>query len=174
MSSITLFAAVVSVSVAAALVWLYIRLFTQSGLFEFDATAWQSFSAERYSPLTRLLDNRDLSFLMAQPGCDRRILSEFRRRRLAAANGYLNDMTADFRQLLAIGQVLLATGSGSSQLREELFRQRIRFTSAMVRVRFQFALARLGLGHVDSSVLVDTFDALAGAVRVQMPAASAA
>ena len=54
-------------------------------------------SVESYRPMMRLLDERDLEFLRAQPGFTRRMAAKLRARRSHVFRGYLRHLSADFR-----------------------------------------------------------------------------
>jgi len=163
-----------SVVAAGTCAWLYSRLVSRSSVPDFDVSWWNEFRPERYRPVGRLLDAEEFEYLRSLRGADRRILSEFRRRRTRIMREYLRQMSFDFGRLQVLGQMMLVSGLGNEELRDELFRQKVHFSIALWRVRAQTLAFRAGVGCVDASRLVGAMDQLALAVRAQSPLASAA
>ena len=112
-----------------------------------------SFSLESYAPMERLLEKRDIEFLVSQPGyhgeIGKRLMAE--RRKIFAA--YLGNLIRDFNQLVGIGKLMIVY---SSQDRQEfarlLWRQQMRFYSRVCVIRVQLALHPLTV--IDAHPLV--------------------
>jgi hypothetical protein len=85
---------------------------------------------------------------------------------------YLREMSVDFDRLQAIGQLMVTGGAAGRDLREELFRQKLRFTLGLLWIRLQTVGFQFGLSDVDASVLVGSLDGLSAAVRAQSYAAA--
>jgi|GEM_PF-1961574 len=164
---------IASLSLLAALAWLFNRLVATRKVFQVDADWWRAFRADRYAPVLRLLSQRELDYVATLPGTSRRFRAEFRRRRVNMMRAYLKEMAADFDRLQAIGQLMVTAGEAGRELREALFRERIRFTAGLWSIRLQMAGFRFGLSSVDASVLVGSIDELSAAVRARQGYAAA-
>ncbi|HNY42347.1 MAG TPA: hypothetical protein PKJ41_18230 [Bryobacteraceae bacterium] len=171
MSSLALIAAT-TVAMLLALGWLFSRLVATRKVFDVDLAWWESFRPDRYAPVLRLLSPKDFAYIAALQGCDRGMRAELRRNRVILMRAYLREMAADFDRLQAIGQLMVTPGKAGQELREELFRQKVRFTTGMWRIRLQMAGFRLGLSQVDASALVGALDGLTVRVRAQSYAAA--
>jgi hypothetical protein len=171
MVSLALIAAT-SLALLLALGWLLSRLVATRKVFDVDLAWWKSFRPDRYTPVMRLLSPRDFEYIATLEGSDRRMRAEFRRNRIILMRAYLREMAADFDRLQAIGQLMVTAGAAGRELREELFRQKLRFTIGLLRIRLQTVGFQLGLSEVDASVLVGSLDGLSAAVRAQSYAAA--
>ena len=172
MSSLT-FVWVASFALLAGLGWIFSRLVATRKVFDVDLEWWQSFRPDRYAPVLRLLSPRDMEYAAVLEGGSRRLVNEFKRNRLNLMRAYITEMTADFDRLQAMGQLMVTAGAAGRELREALFRERVRFTAGLLRIRFQMAGFRLGLAGVDASVLVGSLDELSAALRAQQGYAAA-
>ena len=81
-------------------------------------------------------------------------------------------MTAYFDRHLARAQLRVSGGSAGRELREELFRQKVRFTLAMWRIQIQTLGFQLGISQVDASILFGSLHGLTASVRSQSMAAA--
>ena len=120
-----------------------------------------SFSLESYAPMERLLEKRDIEFLVSQPGyhgeIGKRLMAE--RRKIFAA--YLGNLIRDFNQLVGIGKLMIVY---SSQDRQEfarlLWRQQMRFYSRVCAIRVRLALLPVGWTEIDAHPLVAALTAM--------------
>ncbi len=164
--------AMISLVLLMALGWLLSRLVATRKVFDVDLAWWNAFRPERYSPVLRLLSPKDFEYIASLEGCDRRMRAEFRRNRVVLMRQYLREMAADFDRLQALGQLMVSAGAAGRELREELFRQKVRFTLALWRIQIQTFGFQLGLSQVDASILFGSLDGLTASVRSQSMAAA--
>jgi hypothetical protein len=157
----------VSILLLLLLCWLLGRLIRTRRVFDIDFAWWNSFSPERYKPVTRLLSEQDFDYISGLDGCDRRMAAKFRSRRVKLMRQYLREMSADFDRLQAIGQLMVEAGTAGRELRELLFEQRLRFTLAMWSAQLQTAGFRAGISRVDTTGLMGALNGLAAGVRQQ-------
>ena len=105
----------------------------------------ENFSTANYVPMQRLLDQSDFEFLKAQPGYKPEIARQLRAERREILAGYLQLLTSDFNQLLAMAKLMLVysdedrPGFGGA-----LFWQQLTFYYAVTTARWRLALTRLG------------------------------
>ncbi len=171
MSPLALIASL-SFVLVVALGWLLNRLVATRKVFDVDLAWWSAFRPERYSPVLRLLSPKDFEYIASLEGCDRGMRAEFRRNRVVLMRQYLREMAADFDRLQALGQLMVSAGTAGRDLREELFRQKVRFTAALWRIHLQTLGFQLGVSRVDASILVGSLDGLTASVRSQSYAAA--
>ncbi len=127
--------------------------------------------ADRYRPMLRLLSDTDLNFVSVSPALRRTIRS----RRREMFRGYLLCLTKDYARLLGgVRHVMVESGVDRPDLAKALAKNRMMFAYALCRVELNLKLHALGIGKVDVSVLVESLDALRGAVAVMTPATGAA
>lgn len=151
----------------AGLLW---RLATGFDASNCTAEWLDGFSPESYAPMERLLDRRDVEFLVAQPGCSpdivRRLMAQ--RRRIFA--DYLRLLTNDFNQLIRVGRFMVVYSAVDRQeFARRLWRQQVQFYLELCAVRVQLALVPLGWTSADAHPLV----AALGALRDQVVLLSA-
>ncbi len=116
-------------------------------------------TVERYQPMLRLLDRSDWEFLARQPGFSRRQAERFRRQRLLVFQGYLTDLSRDFRAACsALQSIMLQAGNDRPDLAKALVRAQAAFTRGMLSVRLHLFLYRMGWAGVDASGLVGLLD----------------
>jgi hypothetical protein len=163
-----------TVALAVALAFLFARLASSAGRPPIDPESWKYFSADRYRPLTRLLDPVDIEFLRAQPGYQpglERELAGIRRRAVLALVG---EMRQDFDALIGFGQAWLQTGQADDLFRDQLFERKLRFSRAFLMLRFQLLGWRFGVCRVDVRPLVETLRSAEGLLRPMLWAPQAA
>jgi len=132
-------------------------------------------SVERYRPMMRLLDERDLKFLRSQPGFTPRMEAKLRTQRCQIFRGYLRGLEADFRRVCtAVKVLMLQSQLDRPDLASVLVRNQAAFALGVATVNVRLILYRWGLGGVDVSVLVKTFDAMRLELRSLAPSAVAA
>jgi hypothetical protein len=163
----------ISVALAALLCLLFYRLVVAGRVFQIDASWWGRFSPNRYRPMRRLLNPEEFGYLRSLAGRDPALVAECRRNRVQVFQGYLRELIADFGRLQALGQLLVGAGSATETLREELFRQKVRFTVSVWRVRWELLVFRLGLGDVDVTALLSAVQASTMVLRRQPALAGA-
>jgi hypothetical protein len=130
-------------------------------------------SVERYRPMMRLLDERDLEFLRSQPGFTRRMEAKLRAQRCQIFRGYLRGLEADFRRVCtAVKVLMLQSQLDRPDLASVLVRNQAAFALGLATVNVRLILYRWGLGGVDVSVLVKTFDTMRLELRSLAPSAA--
>lgn len=118
-------------------------------------------SVDRYRPMLRLLDEKNVRFLRCQPGYTLQAERHLRTRRAQLFRGYLNNLQMDFSRICLALQFFQASA---------LPDHRVRFTWAMAEIRLRLMLYRLGLGAPDGSELLRLFDSARADLRVFVPA----
>lgn len=139
----------------SVLLWMYRRLALPRE-WQTDLEAWwREFTPGRYDAMARLLAPKDREYLLALPGFRPGMEQRLRRQRIQVFEAFLRELSMDFYRLHALGSEL-AHASMAPELHDELFRQRVRFSRAMWRLRLELIAYRLGAGTVDPSVVVDS------------------
>ncbi|HTZ49132.1 MAG TPA: hypothetical protein VMH20_16180 [Verrucomicrobiae bacterium] len=116
-------------------------------------------SVERYRPMLRLLDGKDLAFLRIQPGFTPRMETQLRRQRCQIFQGYLRALSLDFRRVCAaIKLVILYSKNDRPELAAALIQQQVFFGLAYIQVQFSLQLYRWGVCAVNVSSLIRLFD----------------
>lgn len=135
-------------------------------------TEWiDELSVDRYRPMLRLLDDRDLQFLRSQPGYDRRMEARLRAQRSQIFRGYLKCLDADFKSICTALKVLLMQSRyDRADLASSLLRSQMTFAFGRVVVQFRLILYRAGVANVDVRGLVTLFDGMRGELRTLVPA----
>src|SRR5262249_52340030 len=130
------------------------------------------FSAERYRPMLRLLDNHDFEFLRSQPGVTPRHLARLRAQRRRIFRGYLHYLNADFgRVCMALKQVIAESGEDRPDLAKLLLRHQAQFSWGILRVQVRLVLYTLGLCQVDATALMSLFEGMRQELRSLVPIA---
>ena len=163
--------AIICLGLAVA-VWLIIRrvAFSNAGL---PVTAeWISeLSVERYRPMLRLLDGKDLEFLRVQHGFTPSMETQLRRQRCQIFQGYLRSLSVDFRRVCAaLKMVMLYSNSDRPDLAGALIHNQLIFGLGFLQVEFALQLFRWGLCDVDVSGLMRIFDATRVELQGLVPA----
>ncbi|HJZ98027.1 MAG TPA: hypothetical protein VKE70_16065 [Candidatus Solibacter sp.] len=129
-------------------------------------------SVERYRPMLRLLDSRDLEFLRTQPGYSPQMEAKLRAQRCQIFRGYLRCLNMDFRRVcMALKLVMVQSRQDRPDLASILMHHQIMFTSGMIAIQARLFLYRWGICTVDVSSLVQIFDVMRLELRNMMPAA---
>ncbi len=155
----------ISLCTAAALLLalgvIVYRAAERDGALPVDTEWIEELSVERYRPMMRLLDQDDILFLRSQPGFTPRLEVALRNERCRLFRGYLSLLEADFRRVsMAIKILMLQSRYDRPDLASTLLRHQAVFALGITLVRIRLALYQLGLGAVDASILVKTFDAM--------------
>ena len=129
-------------------------------------------STERYRPMMRLLDGRDLEFLSSQPGFTPQLAARIRVQRCQIFRGYLRCLSADFRRITAaLKLIMLHSRQDRPDLARTLVRQQLAFGWGMLVVHCRLFLYRWGLCTVDVTGLVRIFDSVRVELRSMVPVA---
>jgi hypothetical protein len=132
-------------------------------------------SSERYRPMLRLLDGRDLKLLRAQPGFTPEMEQAVRRQRSQMFRGYLRSLTADFQRVcVAIKLLMVHSGTDRPDLASILVQNQMLFAIRLVQVEFAVYLYRCGLCNVNTTALVQLFDTIRIELRTLLPSAGLA
>ena len=117
----------------------------------------ETFSPESYTPMERLLDERDFEFLASQPGYDPAIAKKLRLERKAVFQSYLSRLVRDFNQLLAMAKLMVVfAGEDRTEFATSLWRQQITFYWAICMIEARLALYPMVLGTWDVQGLLGT------------------
>lgn len=131
------------------------RLFKKTSIEDITPEWMESFSVERYRPMIGLLSDEDFAFLSRQPGFDPSIYRKLRRERLAIFEQYLSRLILDFKKLHVTARYLVAQSEEDhSDLADSLIKLRIAFAFNVVAVQMRFQLFKLGIGKVNTQILI--------------------
>jgi hypothetical protein len=148
------------------------RLGSETSTLPVTAEWIDELSADRYRPMIRLLDGRDIQFLRAQPGFTRAMESDLRPRRCQIMRDYLRCLDLDFNRVAtALGLLMVQSEQERPQATAALMEYRLRYEAASAVVRARLFLYRWGIGTVDAAPLVRVFDAIRVELRQVMPSA---
>jgi hypothetical protein len=165
----------VTLVVLAAVVFAARKAFSSPGVLPVDASWIEELSVDRYRPMMRLLDERDFEFLRAQPGFSPKLASKLRAQRCRIFAGYLHCLETDYRRVcLAAKLLLLQSRDDRPDLAATIFRSQASFASAMLLVNMRVLLYRWGIGRVDASSLIKTFDLMRVELRGLVPSTAGA
>ena len=159
---------------AAALGWMW---FSSRKSAENDGEeARRGFSPERYQVMNRLLSERDVEFLAAQPGFTASRRARWKRDSLRIFRLYLNALTRDFQTLHADARRMVAEShSESPELASTLVRQQVAFWQARVNLEARLLMFALGgIGAVDVAPLLQLIDTMRMDLRRLVPQAGSA
>ena len=127
-------------------------------------------SVDRYRPMMRLLDRRDVDFLRSQAGFTPKMEARLRAQRCQIFRDYLRCLEADFgRVCMALKMILLHSELDRPDLSAVLVRHQIMFASGIWAAHFQVCLYSWGIGTVDVTRLVGIFDVLRIELRNLVP-----
>lgn len=161
----------ISFATLCTLLWMYRRLalprewHTDLGLW------WSEFTPVRYEAMSRVLAREDEEFLRTLPGFRPGMEKRLRSHRIQTFESYLREIRMDFHRLHALGSEL-ALATVTPEMHNELFRQRTRFSKAMLRIRLELIAYRLGVGAVDATALVDSLRVTNGIFRPALAGAA--
>ncbi len=144
----------------AAFTLLLVKLCHRSRMPEADALGWlDQFSAARYQPMERLLNNQDYLFLASQRGYQPSIARRLRRQRIRIFQAYLGGMIGDFQRLLnAARHIVVYSPNDQLTFAATLWRFRLRFYASVVAVEGRVLLHIFGIGHVDARRLLGNLE----------------
>jgi hypothetical protein len=172
----TIAISVFAVAVLIAALVMVVRSFGSArGDLPLNADWIDELSVERYRPMMRLLDERDLEFLRSQPGFRPPMEAKLRAQRSRVFRGYLRNLSADFRRVcMAVKVLMLQSKRDRPDLAAVLVRQQALFALGIAMVEARLFLYRWGLCTVDVRALVKTFDVMRLELRNMLPATMAA
>jgi hypothetical protein len=129
-------------------------------------------SADRYRPMMRLLDSRDIEFLRSQAGFTSKMEGKLRAQRCRIFRDYLRCLDMDFQRVcMALKVVLLHSEQDRPDLSAVLVHHQIMFAAGLLAARFRLLLYRLGICTVDVTSLVQIFDVMRIELRTLVPTA---
>jgi hypothetical protein len=116
---------------------------------------------DRYRPMERLLNGRDYELLEAHPAFDRKMLRQFRSRRIQAFHGYLDCLSVDFGRICAaIGALMVVSAHDRADLARLMVRQRVAFTLRLMLTEARLSLHAAGIGTVDVRGLLASLNSM--------------
>jgi hypothetical protein len=131
-------------------------------------------SMERYRPMIHLLDAGEMEFLRSQPGFTTGMAAQLRLERCQVFRGYLRSLRTDFQRVCtALKLLMLHSRYDRPDLAGVLVHQQVMFECGMVVVSLRLLLYRWGLGGVDVTDLIKTFDLMRLELRRLVPATAA-
>ena len=129
-------------------------------------------STDRYRPMMRLLDSDDIEFLRSQPGYTPQMESRLRAQRCQIFRGYLRCLNLDFQRVAtALKVVMTQSEHDRPDLAAALIHHQLQFALGMQMVRCRLLLYQLGVGRVDVTSLLRTFDLMRIELGSMVPAA---
>jgi hypothetical protein len=157
--------AVVCLLTAASLRFVFRQLTSRgSPLACEDDCRWlpfQQVTAERYSPMERLLEGRDFEYLMTRPEFNPERLRLFRAERRKMMRRYLSYLKRDHaRVCAAIKMLMVQSAQDRPDLAAVLVRQRVIFMLGIMSVRFALSLHALGIEKVSVQQVIQGLDAI--------------
>ena len=163
---------VICAAFVMALCLLIRRLGSAGGRLPVTPEWIDELSIERYQPMMRLLDVRDLHFLRTQPGYTQQMVRNLRTQRCQIFNGYLRCLSADFAQVCSALRVFMVESRHDRpDLASALIRSQVQFACGLVSVRIRVFLYRWGLCSIDVRGLVQIFDGMRLELRSLVPVA---
>ena len=166
---------VISIVVLAALILATVAVLRKLGSADHSlpvTAEWiDQLSTDRYRPMMRLLDSRDIEFLRSQAGFTPAMESKLRAQRCRIFRGYLRCLNIDFKRVcMTLKLVLVQSEQDRPDLSAVLVHHQILFASGLLAAYFRLFLYRWGLGTVDASSLVQIFDVMRIELRNLVPA----
>jgi hypothetical protein len=154
---------------------LLLRSLMQQNRQSVPDPAWiQTFSADRYRPMLRLLAEDDYEFLTAM-GTDSSTVRHLRAERRRIFRLYLNNLVRDFGRLHRAARILvLESELERSEVAARLVRIRFDFFLAVCAIRCRLVLHAAGLGAVDVRRLIEALECMRSDVRTLVPVAQPA
>src|ERR1035437_2952352 len=129
-------------------------------------------STDRYRPMMRLLDPREIEFLCTQAGFTSKMESRVRAQRCQIYRGYLQCLNMDFQRVCtALKLVLVQSEQDRPDLSSILLHNQILFATGLLAVHFRLLLYGWGIGTVDADGVMRIFDGMAFELRHLVPSA---
>jgi hypothetical protein len=159
------------VALLAALVAAMRKALSAKGELPLNAEWIDELSIERYRPMMRLLDERDLQFLRSQPGFTPRLATRLRIQRNRVFREYLRWLKADFHRVCtALKVLMLQSRDDRPDLAAALVRAQATFAAAILMLQVRLFFCRWGLCGIDLDTLVKTFDGMRVELQTLVPA----
>ena len=156
--------------VVSGLAWLLRQIRWGGTSLPITADWITELSAERYRPMSRLLQLDDLTVLQSQPGFTAAHASQFRTRRAQVFRGYLRCLHADFSRIsIAIRVLMVQSRDDRPDLARLLVRRRALYAVAAAMVHARLWLYERGICGVDPTGLMRTFEALRLELHALLP-----
>jgi hypothetical protein len=128
-------------------------------------------STDRYRPMMRLLDSRDIEFLRAQAGFTPIMEAKLRAQRSQIFRGYLRCLDTDFNRVcIALKVMLVESQHDRPDLSTALVHYQLLFASGLLAAHVRLFLYRYGICTVDVSQLVEMFEVMRVELRNLVPA----
>ena len=160
---------------AASLFLVLRKVAFSSGDLPVTAEWIDQLSVERYRPMLRLLDGKDVEFLRAQPGFTPIMETQLRRQRCQIFKGYLRSLSLDFRRVCAaIKLLMLYSKNDRPDLAGALVHNQLAFGLAFLQVELTLQLYRWGLCDVSVASLMRIFDVTRLELRALVPSTALA
>ena len=132
-------------------------------------------SIERYRPMMRLLDSREIEFLRSQAGFTPKMEAKMRAQRCQIYRGYLRCLEMDFQRVCtALKLMLLHSEQDRPDLSLVLVRHQLMFAAGLLTVQCRLFLYRWGICTADATQLVQIFDTMRIELRSLVPASAPA
>lgn len=164
-------AGLVALAMVAALLLVVLKAANNAPDLPVTAQWIDELSPERYRPMMRLLDDRDIELLRSQPGFTPKMAAKMREQRARIFGGYLDTLNADFQRVCTAVRILMAhSHHDRPDLATVLIRQQAAFMVGMAYARAQMWLFRLGFGGMEANALVNCFDVMRRELRSLVPA----
>ena len=130
--------------------------------------------ADRYRPMARLLNDEDFEVLNATG--DRKLLRRIRSQRRTIFRGYLRSLRRDHAMLCAHVRCLMVQSvSDRGDLASALLKNQLAFECTLAGVHTRLAMHALGVGTVDVSSVLGSFEQLRYQIDIlRAPAAMSA
>jgi hypothetical protein len=155
---------------AACAAWLTAQVRCGKGGLPITADWIEELSIERYRPMLRLLHGDDLDFLSAQPSFGGSREAQFRAQRVQVFRGYLRCLRTDFNRIsIAIRLLMVQSRYDRPDLAHALIRRRVQFAAWIAIVQTRLLFYQWGLGGVDATGLMNSFEALRCELRALLP-----
>lgn len=130
----------------------------------------EELSIERYRPMLRLLDDRDVRALLRKPGIPPEKVAQFRHERCRIFQKYLRRLNADFASVCwALKVIMMQSQVDRPDLAGTLLRAQIRFALGVLSIQSRLLLYELGIGTVDISNLLTLFNSMRLELRSLTP-----
>jgi len=140
----------------------------------YDPRWLEELCTNRYRPMMRLLDGRDLEFLRSQPAVTPQIVARLRQQRCRIFRGYLKCLTRDFQRVCwAIRILMMQANQDRPDLARLLLRSQLSFALGVCNMHVRVTLFAWGVGTVDMSGLLKRFDLVRRELCSMRPAAAA-
>lgn len=141
---------IVVITIGAGFALLLRKLAARPATAESPSEWLETFCADSYAPMMRLLDESDFAFLASQPGYQASIERRLRAERKAVFRGYLWRLVRDFNQLVSIAKLMVVfSEEDRTEFAKSLWRQQVTFYFAVCALELRLAFYPMVLGTWD-------------------------